>query len=120
MKKWFKVSIPLSRDSHCNSESIVLAYVAIFGFNPSIEGQPLQPQYAQSSANFSGVSIPLSRDSHCNLMMRVCRKIDELKFQSLYRGTAIATSWQSCSATLPISFNPSIEGQPLQQLLARS
>ena len=37
------VSIPLSRDSHCNMLNSSEVIVCTTGFNPSIEGQPLQP-----------------------------------------------------------------------------
>ena len=88
-----------------------------WSFNPSIEGQPLQPVATAVSVatKASPVSIPLSRDSHCNKTMylsigtmSVCfnpsiegqplqpYRVDRLRcsgvsFQSLYRGTAIAT-----------------------------
>ena len=86
------VSIPLSRDSHCNERCSGNSMITTSGFNPSVEGQPLQPKLTltepnglvtfqslcrgtaiatclSSSINFgvSTVSIPLSRDSHCNM-----------------------------------------------------
>ena len=86
-----RVSIPLSRDSHCNVWINRSGWLQFRGFNPSIEGQPLQLEYDLSSPEW----------------LRW--------FQSLYRGTAIATV-VVCSSTFDGScFNPSIEGQPLQQ-----
>ena len=65
-------------------------------FNPSIEGQPLQP-------------------------LKVVRLMHGILFQSLYRGTAFATVHDFWWCYYRInSFNPSIEGQPLQQSRCRS
>ena len=84
-------------------------------FNPSIEGQPLQPKKAEPDHPTDWVSIPLSRDSHCNTMVYMylgngCMNM----FQSLCRGTAIATIQRLFNLRNWMCFNPSVEGQPLQ------
>ena len=64
-------------------------------FNPSVEGQPLQPLTCHGEdIRKKSVSIPLSRDSHCNMYTGYERNPTRV-FQSLCRGTAIATR-QSC------------------------
>ena len=96
MNRWVEpvnivVSIPLSRDSHCNGTQQKL---------------PATPE---------NVSIPLSRDSHCNTIVWSSDGQYRM-FQSLYRGTAIATREASSDGTCGLCFNPSIEGQPLQRV----
>ena len=61
------VSIPLSRDSLCNSDKTCRQFMTI------------------------EVSIPLSRDSLCNNGLLWKLEYDLSRFQSLYRGTAFAT-----------------------------
>ena len=133
------VSIPLSRDSLCNfNRHNVCVYRKVFqslyrgtafatsdengnplpdlpSFNPSIEGQPLQPcKSLQSYQNDWLVSIPLSRDSLCNIgHPHFWPSLPG--FQSLYRGTAFATVRTRILRTRICCFNPSIEGQPLQR-----
>ena len=64
----------------------------LFCFNPSIEGQPLQPKRTVNNPRpYQGVSIPLSRDSLCNLSSSLMIRNINSWFQSLYRGTAFAT-----------------------------
>ena len=64
-------------------------------FNPSVEGQPLQ-------------RVKVERITYLN------------GFQSLCRGTAIATaSCPTLNGCRVDCFNPSIEGQPLQQNLMK-
>ena len=61
--------------------------------NPFIEGQPLQQELGKSLSDWS-----------------------REKFQSIYRGTAFATSLSIRNGDMEKGrFNPSIEGQPLQQ-----
>ena len=60
------------------------------------------------------VSIPLSRDSLCNRYGRYNVCVSEKVFQSLCRGTAFATLLSDKVSVGVTSFNPSIEGQPLQ------
>ena len=88
------VSIPLSRDSHCNGRNPLSAGRLAESFNPSVEGQPLQPGIA------TGFSTRITL------------------FQSLCRGTAIATSKEPQSLIVVSCFNPYVEGQPLQLISA--
>ena len=66
------------------------------------------------------VSIPLSRDSLCNRYGRYNVCVSEKVFQSLCRGTAFATLLSDKVSVGGTSFNPSIEGQPLQLYLVTS
>ena len=62
-------------------------------FNVSVEGQPLQHlTHCIIDHRVNDVSIPLSRDSHCNVCINHKMKAILVGFQSLCRGTAIATS----------------------------
>ena len=63
-------------------------------FNPSVEGQPLQ------------------------LYSRPFTWVPQDKFQSLCRGTAIATSSRGRKDRSWWGFNPSVEGQPLQRIFS--
>ena len=112
-----KVSIPLSRDSHCNNGNPLPDLPPTrFGFNPSVEGQPLQQKVSpihllrKYGFNPSVEGQPLQqtmvelKDENITLFQSLCRgtaiatpntltaKICQCLFQSLCRGTAIATS----------------------------
>ena len=84
-------------------------------FNVSVEGQPLQQQRARLVE-----LIPHKFQSLCrgtaiataNFTVRLSRIS---LFQSLCRGTAIATPFSPLPLSPAVSFNPSVEGQPLQQ-----
>ena len=134
------VSVPLSRDNLCNiGLKKKLINQRKTSFNPSIEGQPLQLGYEVQDqvqafqSLYRGtafatwclphyfpwrwwVSIPLPRDSLCNSYEQGLNMTIKKKFQSLYRGTAFATLLETniLVRLLKTSFNPSIEGQPLQ------
>ena len=85
-------------------------------FNPSIEGQPLQ--LGENLEGGNGVYLFQSLYRGTAIATKGYFVNDSLcknGFQSLYRGTAIATEESSGGGTLVLeSFNPSIEGQPLQ------
>jgi hypothetical protein len=52
--------------------------------------------------------------------MAIKKKTVATAFQSLYRGTTFATQRDENYLRTLLSFNPSIEGQPLQQSRCRS
>ena len=86
------VSIPLSRDSLCNSLLSSLDKFLSRCFNPSIEGQPLQLKCIPEGIWLSGFN-------------------PSIEGQPLQRNER-----RKHSVSTVCSFNPSIEGQPLQQL----
>ena len=86
------VSIPLSRDSLCNYIALVILTMEPFaGFNPSVEGQPLQQHYLSFMDDSCGGFNP------------------SVEGQPLQQHLAEV---KKCAEEL--SFNPSVEGQPLQ------
>ena len=88
------VSIPLSRDSHCNQ--FMPEWQTSFcdiRFNPSVEGQPLQPrEQAERRTEVSTLFQSLCRGTAiATRSVSACLLNKKSRFQSLCRGTAIAT-----------------------------
>ena len=84
-------------------------------FNTSIEGQPLQQDKNGQKKSITEVSIPLSRDSLCNIRIpksKPCSKRVSIPLSRDSLCNTMAVAVQDVSDC----FNPSIEGQPLQQV----
>ena len=90
---------------------------SLVGFNPSVEGQPLQPKLSRVHSlirtfRFQSLCRGTAFATSDVPRVRCCG----LRFQSLCRGTAFATAAAvSAAKTNNKGFNPSVEGQPLQQ-----
>ena len=89
-----KVSIPLSRDSHCNNGNPLPDLPPTrFGFNPSVEGQPLQQKVSP---------------------IHLLRKYG---FNPSVEGQPLQQKVSPIHLLRKYGFNPSVEGQPLQQTM---
>ena len=84
------------------------------GFNPSIEGQPLQPVNPTASPTVTKSFNPSIEGQPLQQPAQPTDWDKLLMFQSLYRGTAFATPQLLLVLHSFVSFNPSTEGQPLQ------
>ena len=112
------VSIPLSRDSHCNVSTCTSHKSSgTSSFNPSIEGQPLQQQMPKLKWKLSNHRFNPSIEGqplqlYCSWLMstRIWCFNPSIEGQPLQ-----LKSWQ-IPMLIQQRFNPSIEGQPLQLL----